>query len=242
MEVPTFGLLDAGDAVTRMAALGRLIEFWFGPRQPIYGEPTDRLNRLPLPAPLRCFYAHAGRWPSAEPEQQELFYTGGVGHHLRELDHVTQREDGRIDFFMEYQGDWEAVTLPDGEDPPVWLTGYQDEYEDDEERTVQVSDSLSKFLVTHCLMSILYEMENSVAKSGELVDYFDEHFRVPFLGEPQRLWDASCLQWPRSCLDYTGEFFLFASGVLVHRVSRQHRFAALRLPAVRTIVSRLSAR
>jgi hypothetical protein len=244
MADPRFGLLEAQDPAARMAALEQFLEFWFGPRQPQFGELEPRLERLPLPYPLRRFYAFAGRWPSAEPERQELFYTGAAGHHLRPPEGVVLRDDGRLDFFMEYQGDWEGVTSPDGDDPPVWLTGFLEEGED--ERTVQVCDSLSKFLVTHCLMAILYEMENAVTVSqerGRLVDYFQEHSQEPLrqFFEPVRLWDARDLAWPRSCLDYEGEFFLFANSVLVHRSRGAYRFGALRLGGIRTIVGRLGA-
>jgi hypothetical protein len=93
-------------------------------------------------------------------------------------------------------------------------------------------------------MTILYERENAVTVSlerGELVDYFEEYFRDPFGHFPVRLWDAGVLAWPRSCLDYTGEFFLFADGVLVQRSRGTYRFGALRLGGIRTIVSRLRA-
>ncbi len=243
MAEPVFRLREAKDAAGRMRELERFLKFWFGPRKPRYGEPRATLSRLRLPDPLRRFYAFAGRWPSAEPKSQPLFYAGGAGHHLLPAEAVRQQEDGKLRFFMEYQGDWDGLTLPDGDDPPVWLSGCLEEG-DDGERTVPVCDSLSKFLVTHCLMAILYEMENAVAVSrtkGELVDYFNEHFGEPLrqFFEPALLWDAGDLKWPRSCLDYEGSFYLFAGGVLVHRTRTDYRFAALKLSGIRAIVGRL---
>jgi hypothetical protein len=65
---------------------------------------------VPLPAPQ--YYEFAGRWPSAEPERQELFYTGGAGHYPQKLSHVELQEDGKLDFFIEYQGYWQGLILP----------------------------------------------------------------------------------------------------------------------------------
>jgi hypothetical protein len=243
MAGPKSRLLKARTAAGRLGALEQFLEFWFGRRRREYGEPAKRLRRVPLPYPLRRFYAFAGRWPSAEPEKQELFYTGGAGHHLRPPDDVSLREDGKLDFFMEYQGDWVGLTLPRGNDPPVWLSGWLEEGDDDE-RTVQVCDSLSRFLVTHCLMTILYEMENAIMVSqdkGPLVDHFNEAFEEPLrdFAEPVLLWEASDLKWPNSCLDYEGSFYLFCDWVLVHRSRTGYHFGALKLAGVRTIVGRL---
>src|SRR5262245_28382458 len=98
---------------TRMDELERFLEFWYGPRQPEYGEPERRLQQLPLPYPLRRFYAFAGRWPSPRPcYPGDTFYEGHGGHHLRNLDGVKLLPDGKLNFFMEYQGDWDGLTLP----------------------------------------------------------------------------------------------------------------------------------
>lgn len=228
MSIPEFRFEEARTAAGRMDELGRFLEYWFGKRRPEYGEPEESLGRLPLPYPLRRFYELAGRWPSAAPDSLELFYTGGRGHHLRDLDAVEPQSDGRLDFFMEYQGDWSGLTLPEGEDPPVWLSGLQDEGEEGE-RTVQVCDSLSKFLVTHCLMTILYEYENAPcsldAREGPLVKRFHDDF-----GKAVKIWDTTGLDWPISCLMYRGEFYLipFSGGILVHRDGLDYHFGALR--------------
>lgn len=222
-----FTFLEARTAAERMDELGRFIDYWFGKRWPDFCEPEERLNRLPLPFPLRRFYAMAGQRPSANPETQELFYTGSGGHHLRDLDSVETTEDGKLDFFMEYQGDWSGLTLPDAEDPPVWLSGL---FEGEEgEKTVQVCDSLSKFLVTHCLMTILYEYENAPcvisAREGPLVARFHDDF-----GKAVKIWDTTGLDWPISCLMYRGEFYLipFSGGLLVQKDGADYRFGALR--------------
>lgn len=226
MSTPEFRFEEARTAAERIDELGQFLEYWFGKRRPEYGEPEDRLGRWP--GPLRRFYALAGRWPSAGPDTLEWFYTGSGGHHLREPDAVEAREDGKIDFFMEYQGDWSGLTLAEGDDPPVWLSGLIGDG-DDGERTILVGDSLSKFLVTHCLMAILYEYENAPcvlnAREGPLVERFHDDF-----GKAVRIWDTTGLDWPASCLDYRGEFYLipFSGGILAHRQGPDYRFGALR--------------
>lgn len=242
MSDPTFRLMEARTAAQRLREMERFLEYWFGKRRPEYGEPESRIDRLPLPYPLRRFYAFAGRWPSADPESIELFYTGSGGHHLRDLRSVRLRRDGKIDFFMEYQGDWVGLTLPDASDPPVWLSGFLEEG-DDEERTVQVCDKLSRFLVTHCLMTILYEMENAPcslsAREGPLVERF--HGERNDDGESIRIWDTSGLEWPNSCLNYRGSFHLlpYSGGILAHRDGANYRFGALRAGAISVMIGDL---
>jgi hypothetical protein len=92
MPFEEFHLLEARTAAERMDELGRLLDYWFGKRWPDFCETEERLSRLPLPSPLRQFYAMAGRRPSAGPETQDLFYTGSGGHRLRDLDSVDQTE------------------------------------------------------------------------------------------------------------------------------------------------------
>ena len=75
-----FGFLRKRTARARMDELEHFLEFWYGPRQPDYGEPEERLARLPLPYPLRRFYAFAGRWPPLHPSYEgDRFYTGHGG-------------------------------------------------------------------------------------------------------------------------------------------------------------------
>jgi len=227
-----FGMTDARDAASRMGALERFLEFWYGPNRPEFGEPKDRLDASPLPYPLRRFYGSAGRQPPLRNDGNDYFYQGGSGHHLLDLDGIELLPDGRLNFFTEYQGDWNGLTLPDAEDPPVWLKGCFEEddvgEEDEEgERTVRVGDSLSAFLVAHCLMATLYESENHVgsawAKTGDpLHDYLGTK-----RASASPLWDARGLAWPRSCLDYGGSFRLVPDdGILVHQTDDAFRFVA----------------
>lgn len=226
-----FRFLEARSAPERMDELGRFLEGWYGPRRAEYGETEERLGRLPLPYPLRWFYAFAGRWPSPEPGQGiNYFYTGAGGHHIHDLDGVKRRQDGKLNFFMEYQCDWDGLTLPSEEDPPVWIEGYWDDPADDElddeerdempPKVRQVCDRLSKFLVTHCLMTTLYERENSKCSGSgrRLADWFRGE-----PGQAVRVWSAADCD----CPNYTGELFLFHGGILVHHTGGYHRFAAV---------------
>lgn len=238
MSVPTIRLHEMTSPDDRMAELERFLEFWFGKRRPEYGVAPEVLDQWKLPAPLRRFHAFAGNWPSAEPERQELFFTGGAGHHLRALEACTVRDDGTIDFFMEYQGDWEGLTLQSSEDPPVWLNGFLEQGRDEER--IQVCDSLSGFLITHCLMTILYECENAPcsirAKRGPLVDRFHDRF-----GPAERIWEVKNWNWPTSVLDYRGQFYLipYSGGILVHRDGDEYFFGALRPSAISIMVGDL---
>jgi hypothetical protein len=222
-----------------MDELERFIEFWYGPRRAEYGEPEDRLRKLPLPAPLRRFYAFAGRWPSPQPEHgMPFFYTGSGGHHLHDLDGVKKRRDGKLNFFMEYQGDWDGLTLPNEEDPPVWIEGRWDEEGDDfdetPDRTKQASGSLAKFLITHVLMTSVYESENSPCWSWDerLISWFRRARRSKVL-----IWSADC-----DCPNYQGSFFLLSGHVLVHQVGSHYRFVAVHKPGIDSIKERLKTR
>jgi hypothetical protein len=228
-----------------MDELERFLEFWYGPRKPEYGEPEERLRKPPLPEPLRRFYAFAGRWPSPQPGHgMDFFYTGSGGHHLHDLDFVKLLPDHRLQFFMEYQGDWNGLTLPEGEDPPVWIRGYwddpaDDELDDDERNALrpkfkQVSDALSKFLITHCLMTSLYEWTNSPCNSTD--DYLATWFRRS--KNKTLIWTAE----ENGCPWYHGSFFLFEGSILVHQIGSFHQFGAIHRAGIELFEQRLKSR
>jgi len=236
-----FQFLTAKSAAERMHELARFLDFWYGPRRPEYGETPEALARLPLPYPLRRFHSIAGRRPSPEPESLRFFYIGAGGHHLLPLKSMHQQLDGKLRFFMEYQGEWDGLTLARGNDPPVWIEGYwddddPDEDEDDETppKSKQACDSLSKFLITHCLMTTLYEDYNSPCEDSRdnspLIDFFKKNRKQAI-----RIWDADCCD----CPNYEGVFYLFQSCILVHQVKSHYRFGALRPSGVRMMVAHL---
>jgi hypothetical protein len=221
-----FQLRTAATAAERIGELERFVEFWYGPRRPEFGEPAALTHTPPLPEPLRRFYAFAGRWPAPDAGPDgEFFYTGESGHHLLPLGDVRQVPDGKLRFFMEYQGDWYGLTLPGEPDPPVWITGRWDDPEPGE-GTRQLSESLSSFLVTHCLMGTTYEWSNSPAPRSSSKP-FDDALAAWFRREQasaELLWQVE----PGGCPAYEGSFYLLRGHVLVHDTGRKHfKFGAL---------------
>ncbi len=197
-----------------MAERERFVEFWYGARRPEFGEPHVLTLYPDLPGSLRRFYAFAGRWPSPDPlSAEDFFYAGQCGHHLLPLDAAAPECDGRLRFFMEYQGDWYGVTNSSEADPPVWIRGrWEDEGE--EEGVRQVSEALSKFLVTHCLMATVYETCNSPrprTHSHSVDTALAEWFRGN-RESAELLWEAE----PDGCPNYEGSFYLLHEHVLVH--------------------------
>ncbi len=226
-------LLSATNASERMDALEAFIEFWYGPRLPSYGEPEERLSRLVLPYPLRRFYAFAGRMPYPEEfYAEDFFYTGMGGHHLYDLDLLETQPDGRVLFFNEYQGDWKGLTLLGEDDPPVWIEGWLDINSDRRHEIRQASDQLSKFLVTHCLMTTIYEDANHELTS------WDPRLATKFkrdLEHAVEIWNAEDINYPW----YGGKVFLFREQILVHQSKGQFRFTGSRPEGVAWIQEQL---
>jgi hypothetical protein len=221
-----FRFLDAADADERMDELERFVEFWYGPRRPEFEDAGAGGVYSLLPAPLRRFYAFAGRWPSPDPQgDDQFFYTGKGGHHLFPPDRVVLTADGRLKFFMEYQGAWEGLTLPGEADPPVWISGRWDDPEEGE-GTRRVSGALSGFLVTHCLMATTYESDNSPRPRthSDVIDRALARWFEQDRAAAERLWEAE----PGGCPDYRGPFYLFHGHILVHVQERgRYKFGAL---------------
>jgi hypothetical protein len=194
-----------------MSELEQFIQFWYGPRRPEYGEP-DVLDSYPeLPGSLRRFYAFAGRWPTPNSGNQ-FFYAGECGHHLLPLDLVGPTDDGRLRFFMEYQGEWDGVTTPREVDPPVWITDLN-VVPNKTRGARQVCGALSRFLVTHCLMATIFELSNSTnvwPRSHEERSAPAEWFHRE-RSSAEHLWDAD----PGGCPGYEGSFYLLDEYVLV---------------------------
>ena len=143
-----------GTPQDRMDELERFLSFWLGPRKPEYGEPDAALASRPLPYPLRRLYQFAGRWPSRHDVHRRynanLFC---VQDALRDFSRLQLTDDGKLVFIDENQGVWTNATLPDGDDPPVWVEDVLKQYGTD--RWGLVTDSLSRFLVSFCLQEAL---------------------------------------------------------------------------------------
>jgi hypothetical protein len=241
-----FYMLEASDARERLDELGRFLEFWFGPRRAEFGESVEAIRSRALPFPLAWFYELAGRWPTPVPDGplENLFYAGGACHHLWPLEMVEPRPDGRLKFYCEYQGDWIGLTLSDGEDPPVWIEGSWIDGNDEVKGEKQICASLSRFLVTHCLMALVYEDDNSPSLTvcatplaggrgwrdpagHRLVEWF-----LALPGATTWLWDASDCDLNF----YNGTFYLFQGGILVYRDDcNSYAFRAIHPESIRLL-------
>ncbi len=159
-------MFDISGATTvrqRMDELQKFIDFWYGPHDSSY-ECHELSEELPLP--LTLFYRLNARRPAvkARVPDAEFFYEGDGGHHLFSPPNLGLQSTTHVKFFMEYQGDFEGLTLKREEDPPVWLEGflpddalYAGPGKEGKGRLVQ---TLSEFLVTHVLLVSLYEYDN----------------------------------------------------------------------------------
>lgn len=224
-----FNFLSANTADERLDELERFIEFWYGKRRATFGEPDVRSTHPTLPETLLRFYEFAGRWPvPGKGRNRDPFYGGAGGHHLLTPSQIRSRPDGRLRFFTEYQGEWAGFTLPNETDPPVWIEGYwyepaDDKLDDDEAdeqppKVKRVSEALSKFLVTHCLMTTGYEYDNSPEQrstSFEVKPVLADWLRRDS-SAVERLWEveADC------CPNYEGTFHLLQRHILVHETRR----------------------
>jgi hypothetical protein len=147
-------------ADTRLTYLERFLEFWLGPHRPEYGEPAENLAKLELPGSLRRFYAFAGRWPpSFHPYCANRFH---VQDRFLPLDPGpwgnVYRSGPYLVFVAENQGVWKVATLPEGNDPSVWVS------EDCSHRTSSptwrtLENPLSHFLVTFVLQETIFGSE-----------------------------------------------------------------------------------
>lgn len=170
MPTPRFHLMEAENAGIRMDALCRFIEFWLGPRKPEYGEPHDKIAGKNLPMPLRCLYEFAGRWPSWDGNMGSGEYcvpAFSKQDSLVALNRLETKEDGKIVFLWENQGNWDCRTIVTPDDPPVWCRGdHQDNNGNWYTGEKLVCDSLSRFLVTFVLQEITLGSRFHLADEG----------------------------------------------------------------------------
>lgn len=149
-----FAFEKAGSPQQLMAELEKFILFWHGPRRARYGEPESALAAFPLPYPLKRLYAFAGRWPPSNPDYSRAANTFCVQDALRPFSGLERSDDGKVVFLDENQGNWTCTTLPEGDDPPVWVEDVFEVYQ--QRRWRLVTPSLSRFLVTFCLQESLF--------------------------------------------------------------------------------------
>jgi len=211
-----YDLQNATSIEQRMVEINSFIDFWYGPHQQEF-EMSDLDPRLPLP--LKLFYQRNGRRPYLlEPEgESDFFYEGGSGHHLFRSEYLKFSGD-RLNFFMEYQGDWNGFTLVDEDDPPVWLSGSlptDASFGDDVEEERQLQQTLSEFLVTHVLLTSIYESSNAaISQYKRAVPELAGKFHRA-RSKKKLIWDASVLAKPY-CPHYAGKIYLCWESVLVH--------------------------
>ena len=91
-------------------------------------DPFD-LDGVSIPRVLHRYYELAGRLST-------------WNLHLVPPDELTV-ENGRVRFVVEEQGVYSFVTLPEGDDAPVWLV--------EDERAVELDEPLSRFLYQYAL-------------------------------------------------------------------------------------------
>jgi hypothetical protein len=144
------------NADSRLTGLERFLEFWLGPRRPEYGVPAESLAKIELPGSLRRFYAFAGRWPPASyPYCENRFHAQDRFLPLGPADWGSLHRSGPyLVFAIENQGVWEVATLPDSDDPRVWIS------ENCSHRTPypswrELQNPLSHFLVTFVLQEAM---------------------------------------------------------------------------------------
>jgi hypothetical protein len=139
----------------RMDELARFLSFWLGDPGPDYGDSPVDLGARALPEPLRRLYAVAGRWPMADKYgNRHIGRLFSAQDALRPLSRLETSDDGKLIFIDENQGVWTVATLPEGNDPPVWVEDSLEGYGTG--RWGKVAESLSEFLVTFCLQELVF--------------------------------------------------------------------------------------
>ncbi len=191
---------EAINASARMDALCEFIEFWLGPRQASFGEPSESLAAHALPTPLYRLYEFAGRWPTWQNPEQfvNVVPVFATQDNLLALSRLEVAPDGKVIFLEENQAVWDCRTLGHGEDPPVWCCGDQFDEEGELFRGERlVCDSLSRFLTSFVLqemtfgsqvclsddaLSALFEAQRALTTpvwtKGEYVHSNDDEFRL----------------------------------------------------------------
>jgi hypothetical protein len=122
-----------------LASLEHFLLTWHNYAPGWYGIEPEKLAATLLPEPLRRLYAATGNWPGKN----------GLGSLFCYQDYLCpfellKADDGRLVFAWENQGVWEASTLSEGQDPPVWIRL-------DEKSWKPLCGSLAQFLITLCL-------------------------------------------------------------------------------------------
>ncbi|MEO1529536.1 MAG: hypothetical protein AAFX06_29280 [Planctomycetota bacterium] len=200
------------------------------------------MQDLDLPMPLRRFYEFAGRWTARLPSAEtglEYFYTGAGYHHLLPLESgnpVKQTHDGFIEFYTEYQGEWEILTKPGNRSDGIWLRGCwqgcPQELEHELYPTTRLPISLVDFLISHILFTSFIEFPNNLIPSGVSL----ENAIREELGPSSLIWEAPKTEFP-ICF---GKFYQLPNCVFAWECEGKLRFGTNHPHAVRMILETLA--
>ncbi|NGZ75679.1 hypothetical protein [Saccharibacillus alkalitolerans] len=141
-----------------MERLKAFICKWAGPARPEYGFRREDIP-AELPAVLKDFYAFAGRWPN--PSFGSGVYPAGFGPKLLGVQDIwlepeeVKRQDGRISFLLENQGNWSCEVDAGRDDSPVYSDAAR-LWDDKLEGSEIVCSSLPHFLTTFCLQELVF--------------------------------------------------------------------------------------
>lgn len=191
-----FDFLSVKSPGKRMELLEKFLQFWHGRRRNEYGEPEKRLALLDLPKPLERFYQFAGRWPKREPRYaSDWIYCEGGYHHLLGVDQLRWTDDGYLEFYQEYQGDWTMLTKPGAANPPVWIRGVWDGCPDSlcdlEDPRTKIEIKLADYLVSNVLLVSLMQSPANDFGTNVFNDYFEVH-----RDEFTKIWEMPQLDLP----------------------------------------------
>lgn len=216
-----FDFLSAKTPGKRMELLEKFLQFWHGPRRSEYGETDQRLAPWDLPKPLERFYRFAGRWPKREQRyDSDWIYGNDSYHHLLDVDQLQRTDDGYVEFYREYQGDWTIVTRPGAVNPPVWLRGTWDDCPDEicdlEDPRTKLEIKLTDLLVTHVLLISLLKNPANDFGTKAFADYFDKH-----QDEFTKIWEAPELNVPL----VAGEFYQCGEVIALRQDGRTSLYA-----------------
>ena len=104
----------------------------------------------------------AGRDPTRRSRKRWSIFS--IEDHLRPVDRLKRTPDGKLIFLDENSGNWKCATLPEGDDPPVWVADVLDRQRQGEWGLV--TESLSRFLVTFCLKELLFGSKFTLMDKG----------------------------------------------------------------------------
>ena len=186
------------DPASLLTSLERMTRTWFWTAGEAYGIDEQKLAATRLPTPLRWLYGFAGEWRS-DNNWESLFAFQDV---LLPFECLSL-EHGKLVFVVENQAVWRAGTLPDGDDPPVWIQVPDEPWQ-------KLCDSLTHFLLTFCLHEMVLG-SRYIGSGDNLVETFSNagcHISPIWLDGPYvKTWDDD-LQRPMSFHMVDGRFLV----------------------------------